>query len=447
MIASAGGRPFSDTAKDFTTVFDGMSSPLTQEAEAANDLQPLLHADDRAPPTEKGTKPQSPPSEGSGEPALDAAVASFGRLDPHTAASDTQEPKTMPLTHPVFDTVDLGQRESTSVPPITTSDTGTDPATNDIQFQTPESTSHQSQVVYAQGSPSGNIAFGNLNAHSNGGQMAPLRPATQVSLHAVPRITDTPTQQPTQTAGLSVPMDGSSPKPLTSTPFEPNNGLILAPQKPSGDRKENLKDTAYSPTFPKSALPITTQRPSSATPNPQNVMHALQDIPSTTFAPLEDETHFAARAETLNTPLAPQTQVLHSGTHLSQHIARQIAEALQQVPSRPVEISLNPEELGRVRLAMHATETGIVVNVLAERPETIDLMRRHIASLQGAFQDIGYSDITFSFSGGDQAQDDSSAKANTENGKTLLADSDQQKPETTRIELIPGPNAGLDIRL
>ena len=43
-----------------------------------------------------------------------------------------------------------------------------------------------------------------------------------------------------------------------------------------------------------------------------------------------------------------------------------------------VEVKLSPEELGRVRLSMTTAETGMTVLVTAERPETLDLIRRNI---------------------------------------------------------------------
>ena len=156
--------------------------------------------------------------------------------------------------------------------------------------------------------------------------------------------------------------------------------------------------------------------------------------------------------------LGPRTDIggAVSGTQASQtsatapiahHVSRQIAEALQHMPNRPVEITLSPKELGRVRLAVSSTEGGIVVNVLAERPETIDLMRRHISHLETAFQDIGYSDIAFSFSGGEQAQKDGRSDGSGADKSQILADQSDLLPATTEITLTTDPTAGVDLRL
>lgn len=129
------------------------------------------------------------------------------------------------------------------------------------------------------------------------------------------------------------------------------------------------------------------------------------------------------------------------------HVSRQVAEALQHMPSRPVEISLNPDELGRVRLGVSTSEAGIVVSVLAERPETVDLMRRHINALEAAFQAIGYNDISFSFAGGDtpdsgdENHNGTTSGGNADDGTIAVAET----PQTIHLQTLAG--TGLDLRL
>ena len=77
--------------------------------------------------------------------------------------------------------------------------------------------------------------------------------------------------------------------------------------------------------------------------------------------------------------------------------ATQGIEILVRHPDKLVEISLNPEELGRVRMAMSRTEHGMTVAIMAERPEALDLMRRHIDQLTAEFHRLGYTNIGFSF--------------------------------------------------
>ncbi len=79
-------------------------------------------------------------------------------------------------------------------------------------------------------------------------------------------------------------------------------------------------------------------------------------------------------------------------------LAQQLALAMPDTVDRPIEITLTPEELGKVRMTLHSTEGSISVSVQAERPETLDLMRRNIDSLARDFRDMGYSQISFDFS-------------------------------------------------
>ncbi|WP_281992854.1 flagellar hook-length control protein FliK [Sulfitobacter geojensis] len=173
----------------------------------------------------------------------------------------------------------------------------------------------------------------------------------------------------------------------------------------------------------------------------------MMDTAKNAVIPAEADPLVTLRGDVSIAATAPQNQPVHPTLSLPQHVARQIAEAMQNMPNRPVEISLNPEELGRVRLALTASETGLVVNVLAERQETVDLMRRHIANLESAFQDIGYNHIAFSFTGGNQSQteagDDSAPTKNMTDGMEF----DASTPNATQITLTAGPSAGLDIRL
>lgn len=125
-------------------------------------------------------------------------------------------------------------------------------------------------------------------------------------------------------------------------------------------------------------------------------------------------------------------------------IGRQMAEVLQRIPDRPVELTLNPSELGRVRMSISAAETGIVVSVIAERPETSDLMRRNIGELESEFLALGYEDIEFAFAG--RHENRNPDRSDRENSEMNLDSSEFQKPETGQ----QGPRSistGLDLRL
>ncbi|WP_299684796.1 flagellar hook-length control protein FliK [uncultured Tateyamaria sp.] len=112
---------------------------------------------------------------------------------------------------------------------------------------------------------------------------------------------------------------------------------------------------------------------------------------------------------------------------LPPHVAQQLAVALQKAPDKPVEIALNPPELGRVRMVMNASDTGVVVQVLTERSDTLDLMRRNIDELGRALSDLGYEDISFSFGQGDTGD--------------AQADADDTSPDMLTLDMddVPAP--------
>lgn len=94
-----------------------------------------------------------------------------------------------------------------------------------------------------------------------------------------------------------------------------------------------------------------------------------------------------------------------------QQIARQIAIAIQNNTSGRFEISLSPAELGTVRISLTTADTGMIVNIQAERSETLDLIRRNTDILAEDFRDLGFDATSFSFEGSDGQHDSSGAQA------------------------------------
>lgn len=83
-------------------------------------------------------------------------------------------------------------------------------------------------------------------------------------------------------------------------------------------------------------------------------------------------------------------------TEIAREILFQIRASAPTDPFQTVEIQLNPEELGKVRISLAAQDSGGVVSILVERPETLELMRRNIDQLLKEFRGAGWSEIEFS---------------------------------------------------
>lgn len=115
-----------------------------------------------------------------------------------------------------------------------------------------------------------------------------------------------------------------------------------------------------------------------------------------------------------------QTSILSDPANpavLVQHAPRVIQQAFQGlatvVEAQPVsdargqglDLVLAPEELGRVRLTMIAEGDVMRVHLVADRPETLDLMRRHADQLANEFRSAGYRDAEMTFGQGSFAED------------------------------------------
>jgi len=105
-----------------------------------------------------------------------------------------------------------------------------------------------------------------------------------------------------------------------------------------------------------------------------------------------------ATADTARTNAANPT--LPHRPDLGPRVAEQVMQVARAMPDGPVEITLSPEELGRVRMQVTSVEQSVTLAITADRPETLDLLRRHIDQLVQDYKAMGYSDVSFAFSSG-----------------------------------------------
>lgn len=140
---------------------------------------------------------------------------------------------------------------------------------------------------------------------------------------------------------------------------------------------------------------------------------------------------------------------------LARQIASQITQVAQTLPNSPVQLVLNPEELGRVRLSFTTENGALTVAVTTERPETLDLMRRHIDALAQDLRNIGYRQVSFDFSqgGANNGASTSDQPAKSSETSTAKIDQAQADPTDESTDSSPYQNAqansanGVDLRL
>ena len=130
---------------------------------------------------------------------------------------------------------------------------------------------------------------------------------------------------------------------------------------------------------------------------------------------------------------------------VAQHVAQQLALALHRAPDRPVEVALNPEELGRVSMMLSQQDGALTLAVQAERPETLELLRRNIDQLAYELNDLGYQNLSFSFSGDANQRDSDGANGGTVAEQTGSIEEMDELPSPIRMTL--GATDRLDLRL
>lgn len=139
-------------------------------------------------------------------------------------------------------------------------------------------------------------------------------------------------------------------------------------------------------------------------------------------------------------------------TDLPLHTTRQIATALAAMPQEPggaVDIALDPPELGRLRLSLSELNGVMTLSITAERPETADLIRRHLVLLADEFtrQGLDAPSVDISNGGGQQGQDARAAEMPAAS-EDAGADSAPPLRATVPMSLVRlGVGGGLDLRL
>ncbi|MEM9127628.1 MAG: flagellar hook-length control protein FliK [Pseudomonadota bacterium] len=172
------------------------------------------------------------------------------------------------------------------------------------------------------------------------------------------------------------------------------------------------------------------------------------EIDQTSMA--EVETTFASAD---SAPRAPVRDMMSEGNTITHAARAEVARAISgqmaaAVQTRPgagvVEITLNPEELGRVSIVLNGREDGLQMTIATERPETLELMRRHIAVLTAEFQRLGFGSLALDLGASSHGQPDH-APSETPSSN----DAGPQAHEMQLHESIQRVSAGsgLDIRI
>ncbi|HEY6919936.1 MAG TPA: flagellar hook-length control protein FliK [Tabrizicola sp.] len=135
------------------------------------------------------------------------------------------------------------------------------------------------------------------------------------------------------------------------------------------------------------------------------------------------------------------------------HLAAQITGALSQSPDGATELALSPEELGHVRLRLERDAQHpdrMVVMITFERPETLDLFRRHASELTDALRAAGFSGADIGFgqqTTGGQGFAGQTGQAEADGHPTARSLSPVEGPAPDRQKPRLAAGASLDLRL
>jgi Flagellar hook-length control protein FliK len=140
------------------------------------------------------------------------------------------------------------------------------------------------------------------------------------------------------------------------------------------------------------------------------------------------------------------------------HLAGHIASTLTQRPDGVTEVALSPEELGGVKLQLQPDARNpdrIVVHLVFDRPETMDLFRRHADQLTEAIRSAGFAEARLDF-----GQTGSGSGNGPGNGVAPQPAADAGRPDASADDwsaghslpdqisiLRPSGIAGMDLRL
>ena len=244
---------------------------------------------------------------------------------------------------------------------------------------------------------------------------AEIRPAGQVgTLDGAPRQAAPPSP-----AGASAPLAGVVASPGGGAVPEPERRTAVAGDPPA------VREAMVSAPTPEASLSQSRQSSGTVMAPAAGVANAADlagrrretvDAPASVGigAPVEGSAPRTDGPSPVTPPLGPQSA--DPATVAAN--ARLIAEAIALGAGRErVEVRLDPPELGRVSIDMAVDGGTVSATVSADRPETLDLLRRHVDTLQRELSASGFGRADIGFAdrgGGGQAQGAGSAAASAE---------------------------------
>lgn len=145
-------------------------------------------------------------------------------------------------------------------------------------------------------------------------------------------------------------------------------------------------------------------------------------------------------------PDVPSALPAASPPRPAEPLTTQVASLIVHRAEDRAELLLEPAELGRMRFEITHRGDGVQILLSAERPETLDLLRRNAEQLTGEFRAMGFgsADLGFGSWGGGQTRTEVPHRAET----AVVADPDPATlPHPPVARALTTASGGLDLRL
>lgn len=255
------------------------------------------------------------------------------------------------------------------------------------------------------------------------------------------RLPEPPPAPPGQSGGQLAP----APAPIT--------GLAWGVPAPGGDHAASFTGQLAKPDAQPVGPPPATPQPPTLRDADAAARRADTGRPDAPAIVAQDPAGLAlsgAESALRATPTRADAPPFPTAPDVARGVAVQIAETVHRAGDRSVELTLRPEELGRVRISMHSENGTLAVTLQADRPETLDMIRRHIDMFAEELRRLGHGSVGFSFQHGAPGSGGQQPRA----AGALLADDDPahetDRPAAPVGTVAPRPHApaaGVDIRL
>lgn len=226
---------------------------------------------------------------------------------------------------------------------------------------------------------------------------------------------------------------------------EPNKVQSLVEHEGNNNaQSETIKESELRPIIPIKNVEITNTFITTVTPDTKQTSNqehvalpALKDTLETLF---NTEPDIVNQTSLTNTK-TPILSILKS-PQVQQEVIQNVIVAVKNVKDGPTEIRLDPPELGRVLVTINQTDTTVIAVVTADKPEILDLMRRHSELFTRELANVGFKEAELSFSHNQQHNGEEDREYVDVISSTSINDEETEK--LTRVYL---PEDNLDIRI